>query len=69
MEMKLTALCQVMPIGWLEAISQVRSGRRPSRIMKTEERRLVWRFIGSVVAIAVIIGAAIGVTHWTGPLG
>jgi len=37
--------------------------------MKTEQRRLVWRFIGSAAAIAAAVGVATLVAHWTGPLG
>jgi hypothetical protein len=37
--------------------------------MKTEQRRLFWRFIGSVAAIALTVGAAGLLARWTGPLG
>lgn len=45
MEMRMTALCQVMPIDWLEAISQVRY-------------RQVWLLLGLLLTpIAVEAGA------------
>ncbi len=37
--------------------------------MKTEQRRLVWRFIGSALAIAVTVGMAVIAARWMGPLG
>jgi hypothetical protein len=37
--------------------------------MKAEPRRLLWRYIGSALAIAVIVGMAVEVARWTGPLG
>jgi hypothetical protein len=37
--------------------------------MKGEQQRLVWRFIGTAAAIAVVIGMAVVVARWTGPLG
>jgi hypothetical protein len=37
--------------------------------MKTEQRRLFWRFIGSAAAIAVTVGVATLMARWTGPLG
>ncbi len=37
--------------------------------MKAEPRRLLWRFIGSAAAIAVVISMAVVVARWTGPLG
>jgi hypothetical protein len=37
--------------------------------MMTEQRRLVWRFIGTAAAIVVTIGVALVVARWTGPLG
>jgi len=37
--------------------------------MKTEQERLVWRFIGSAAAIAIVIGTAIVAARWIGPLG
>jgi len=37
--------------------------------MRTEQESLVWRYIGSVVLIAVTVGVAMLVSRWTGPLG
>jgi hypothetical protein len=37
--------------------------------MKTEQERLAWRFIGYVVAIAVVLGLSIVAARWIGPLG
>lgn len=37
--------------------------------MKTEQQRLMWRFIGFAAAIAVIIGMSVVVARWIGPLG
>ncbi len=37
--------------------------------MKTEQHRLVLRFAGFAMAIAVIIGMTALVARWTGPLG
>jgi hypothetical protein len=37
--------------------------------MKTEQQRLVWPFIGAAAGIAVVIGMAVELARWTGPLG
>lgn len=37
--------------------------------MRTEQRRLAWRFIGSAAAIAVVVAMAALAARWTGPLG
>ena len=37
--------------------------------MKTEQQRLVWRFIGFVVAIATIIGMSGVAARWNWLLG
>jgi hypothetical protein len=37
--------------------------------MKAEPRRLLLRFVGSALAIAVVISMAFVVARWTGPLG
>jgi hypothetical protein len=37
--------------------------------MKTEQSRLVWRFIGCVAAIAVTVGVATLVSRLSPPLG
>jgi hypothetical protein len=36
--------------------------------MKTEQRGLLWRFIGSIAAITFTVGLATLVAYWTGPL-
>jgi hypothetical protein len=35
--------------------------------MKTEQRRMVWRFAGSIALIAAMVGMATIVSHWIGP--
>jgi hypothetical protein len=37
--------------------------------MMTEQRRLVWRFLGSFAMIAATVGVATVIARWTGLLG
>ncbi len=37
--------------------------------MKTDQRRLVWGFIGSFAVIAATVGVATVVARWAGLLG
>ena len=38
-------------------------------IMKSEQRGLLWRFVGFAALIAVSVGAATLISLWNGPLG
>jgi hypothetical protein len=37
--------------------------------MKTEQSRLVWRFLGSIALIVATVGAAALAARWTGRIG